>query len=155
MATLTETYTWDLFGAELKTALGIIVTDYDAKLAGWLAAAVRAGDSYLNHFWIKLDGRTPTHVDTIIGADVDEGGDIPHPADVVMGVTEWVRLAWQVYGGDENGGPRPFGLTSVRTGDLSEGYAVGSRMGGGEITPDMIHTAVKPLWRPYRRNRLQ
>ena len=154
MATLTATYTWAAFEVELKAWLKITVADYDAKLQGWLAVAVRAGDTYLNHFWVKDDDRTPVFVNDIIGAAVAAGADIPHPDDVAVGLKEWMRIAWQLYG-DEKGGPRAFGLTSAKTGDLSEGYAVGSRIGGGEVSTEQITANVRPIWRPYRRNRFQ
>ena len=153
MAWLADTYTWAAFGAELKTYLGITGSADDVRLEGWLTSAVAAADSYVGHPWLNQEENedypssiTPLRIRTRYGVGIAEGGDIPPPDAVRQGLLEWCRMAWEVFGPT----PRPFGLTNAKTGDLSESYAVGTRVRGGNVSLQDITDTIKPHWSRYR-----
>jgi hypothetical protein len=124
-----------------------------AALTRWLATATRQADQYMGHDWTMGavgDGddetRTPESLQVLLGAGLADGADIPLPDDVELGVLEWCRIAWEIMGPTA----RPYGLTSAKTGDLSEGYAVGSRIRGGNLSTRDITSDVNSFWFPYR-----
>lgn len=134
MGAVSDTYTFDVVGTELRDYLCIGGRDEDPALRLWLAAATDAADRFLNN---PFDGTTSLAV-------------TPIPETIKLGVFEYVRLARVSLGA--NG--RPLGLVAKRTGDLAETYSQG---GGGVGAPsssaalaDALFDAVKGFWRSWR-----
>lgn len=127
MATAAATYTWAAYGTALKAALGISGSSEDTDLQRWLEVATEACDVYLNKDWTD-----------------DDGNDITHPTMIWEGIIRAVK-----YQRDTNN--RAFAVTGVKTGKLSEQYAIGTRVKGGDFTIDDIIAAVKGYWRPTGR----
>jgi hypothetical protein len=128
---MAATYTWDATKVELKAYIGITDTSEDVQLELYLAAAVDQGDTYCNNPFTD-----------------DDDVDVAHPEQVKLGVFEWVRHRRDL--GHTGGSGRPIGLTSAKTGDLSEGYAYSTRIAGGIWSPKIITDAVKGYWRSSR-----
>jgi len=154
MAWLADTYTWAAFETTLKEYLGITVSTYDVRLQQWLSAVLDEADNYIGHPWLNTDTNadfpnsiTPLWIRTRYGSGVAAGGDIPPPQSVETGILDTMRMTWEVLAGPT---ARPFGLTSAKTGDLSESYAVGSRIAGGNVSLQDIINTNKTHWRRYR-----
>lgn len=150
MNTVAASLTWATHEAGLKAYLGIAGDDEDARLQAWLAASAAAADQFIGTDVTDAEleaaqARPSSH-------DYDPtapwgprslyAGELPGP--VVTGCYEWVKAARAVYG-------RTFGLTGIKTGDLSEQYAVGSRVSGGDAGPADFTKAVSGWWWPYKR----
>ena len=102
MASAADTYTWSAYEASLKAYLGVGDASEDSLLALWLASAARDCDDYTGRDWLDSDGN-----------------DVNHPPLVELGRDEWVRAARESHN-------RSIGVTSVRTGQLSESYSDGA-----------------------------
>jgi hypothetical protein len=125
-----DEFTWAAYEAALRTYLGIPSGD-DARLERALAVAAIAGDTFLNN---PFDGTTDLKTDLT--------GDVL--LAIEDGVFAFVRAYYEATGATA---PKP-GLTSVKTGDLSEGYA-GSAV--TRVTPtDLAISAARPSWLPWR-----
>ena len=127
MAKVADSILWATHEAALKSYLKVVDASEDEFLQRWLKSATRAADRYLKNDFVA-----------------DDGADIELPTDIETGVFELVRLSRETR-------DRPFGLTSKKVGDLSESYAIGSRIGGGEVTPNAILETVKGWWVAHRR----
>ncbi len=134
MATMTATYTWALFEAEIKAYLGVSGSAEDVKLQLYLAAAVDQGDAFCNNFF--------TDDDLVTGVDV------AHEPQIKLGVFEFIKIL-------RSSTNRGFAVTSRKTGDLSEGYAYSTRIAGGILETGHIMMAVAGYWRTARKKLLQ
>lgn len=120
MATVRDTITFAAYGADLKVYLGIDDASEDDVLARWLRTFASICTRYLNNPFV----------------DDDTGADVAIPEEVVDCLFECVRRRREVHS-------RAFGLTSRKTGDVSEGFAIGSRIAGGEVSDRAIFAANK------------
>lgn len=154
MTTVAESMTWASHAAPLKAYLGVEGDAEDARLEAWLAGAAAAADQFIGTevtdeereeleawpYW--RDGSRRYDPTAPWGSKSLYAGELPGP--VATGCYEWVKAARAVYS-------RTFGLTGVKTGDLSEQYAVGSRVSGGDAGPADFTRAVAGWWWPYKR----
>ena len=95
MASAVQTYTWDVWGDELKMWLGINDNSDDTRLEAWLAVAAEACDAVVGH---------PT-----------DWADEPHPRSLWLGIVEFVRVLYDT-------AHRSPGAVSIKTGPLAERY---------------------------------
>lgn len=121
MAKLREGVTFAVYGADLKTYLGITGTAEDALLEPWLLAACSAGDSYMKN---AFEGSPDT---------------TPYPPEVLTGCYEWVRVVRSYYQAGAIDG-----TGSVKTGDLTESFG-----GAGLQTDKAARAAAQKFWYPY------
>jgi hypothetical protein len=128
MATAASTFTWEAFEDALKAFLGLTGDDSENdNLQLWLAAA--AADLDLVAGWYYTDPDTDELVDE---TPTDPSAD----ALLKLGIFLWVRVIRALHGS-----PAEAGITSVKTGVLSESY------GAGGLTGYMqARRAALPLW---------
>jgi len=127
MAKVADSILWATHEVALKSYLKVVDASEDVFLQRWLLAAVAAADRFLKNTF-----------------EDEDGVDIAIPSEVETGVFEFVRLLRET-------SERPFGLTNKRVGDLSESYAIESRISGGVVTPRSILDAVKSWWTTDRK----
>jgi hypothetical protein len=126
LATVDASLTWALYGAELKTHLGITGTTYDAELQRQWSASKQLIDAYLKNPFVD-------------DSDADE--DIP--GGVIQASFELVaRLRASV--------DRPAGLSAVKTGDLSQNYDNASMSSASVLLTPIKHYLIphrKKVWK--------
>ena len=127
MATAADTFTWPDFKTPLKAFLGVSGTSEDDNLTLWLAAA--AADLDIVAGWY--------YTDPVTGEAVDETPTDPSAnALLKLGVFQWVKVIRALHDS-----PAEAGLTSVKTGALSESYGKGALTGYLQA-----RRAAIPLW---------
>jgi hypothetical protein len=130
MALVIDTVTWALYEARLRDWLGV-PTGHDDDLESLLYVSTGAADHWMANPFEDDDG-----VNTLTGTTLSR---------VVKGVLDFAYTAWYS-SGDE--APKP-GLTSVKTGDFSAGYA-GSKVTKVDPTEAALNAA-KLSWYPFRK----
>lgn len=119
MSTVVELLTWADYESDLKTELGVTDTSEDARLRRLLESSAYAADDYF-----KLD----TFED-------------PLPSPVVEGCYAWVRTM-------RDARAVKFGVTSIKVGDDSVGYANSAVT---KVEPGTAaESAAIASWRTYR-----
>lgn len=135
MTTVKDGITWLLYEPELKAYLGVLDATEDVRLELWLDQACASADQYIDVDLALVSDQNP------LGVEPDF--DVRPWSAIKFGVFEWVRIIREGY-------TRAFGLTSAKTEDLSEVYAVGTRIRGGEITADLATDSVTESWLPFK-----
>lgn len=125
-----DVYTWDAFGTTLKSRLDIGDSSEDENLTDWLAIATEAADQFLEN---PFDDSTR----------YPSGLTIGDPRTILAGIVKFVRIIRELE-------RRPFGLTSAKTDQLSESYAYGTRIRGGDWSPSDIVSLVSGYWWPHK-----
>ena len=126
MALVSTALSWDTVQRELLAYLCVADSDRPPQLRLWYDSALEFCETYLGDPFTD-----------------DTGADLAIPVSIKLGLFELVRVMAETLGPDG----RPFGLTSAKTGDLSEGYAIGSR-----ITMAALAETAKDHWFRYRDN---
>lgn len=128
MARVSEVFTWSAMGAELKGYLRVTDASEDVTLQLWWESALELADTYLGDPFTR------------------DGQDLPIPSSIKLGLFELIRVMRGELGADG----RPFGVTAVRTGDLSESYAAGAV--GGVTTAERLLEHAAGYWFPWRED---
>lgn len=128
MAKVRQTVTWANFETRLRAFLGIASPEREDDLQELLDVATRDADRYMNNFFVDSSG-----------ADID-----PLPLAVTRGLLIYIKTALDV----EDSGLM-YGVSSVKTGDLSQSFG-GARYGGFDPDRAAIEAA-KKYWKPFRR----
>lgn len=131
-----ETMTWADFGAALKTRLGITGTSQDEQLFAQLRTATRSADAYMSNPFEDEDG-DPLEFEDVLG------NPLRIPPEVIEGVFVWVATAR----GIDLSGIMP-GTTSVKTGDLSQGFSSGT--GAGLSPLECTKRAAAQSWATWK-----
>jgi hypothetical protein len=129
VALVSTALSWDIVQRELLAYLCVSDAERAPQLRLWYSSALEYCETYLGDPFTD-----------------DDGTDLAIPSAIKLGLFELVRHMDQTLG--PNG--RGFGVTSAKTGDLSESY--GNRTGGGEITMAGLAEAAKDHWFRYRDN---
>lgn len=138
----------------VKTALGITGSSLDDQIDELLSEAKVEADSYLGNPFLERDAET--------GRYVEPNVEIPIPRLVERGVVAYVALGlWSdtsfrlaaeaVLRGDLDAVAPGERLVSVKTGDLSETYALaGGGLAPGKAATDPIEALEARFWSRYR-----
>lgn len=129
MTLVIDTVTWSAYEARLRAYLSVPTGD-DDNLEGLLLLATGEADHWMGNPFKDDDGVNTLEGDTL--------------KRVVMGV---LYFAHSLYNTTGEIGPTP-GMTSVKTGDLSEGYAASkvTRISAHELALSQA----KSSWSPFR-----
>lgn len=141
--------------AELKSALGVTIPDYDDQLDAALVCAKEAADNYLNNPFLERDEDDPAEY-------VEPEVELPIPQLVEKGVIAYSAALFaadiqqqQAIASIISGGapPVPFGavLTNVTTGALSVGFGYPTTGGSsGSGVTDPLDSIRQRFWSRYR-----
>lgn len=133
---------YDDFDDELKTYLGFPTgaIPEDVQWSLWFGGTVMQADTFVDRNFKELLEDECAGEGT--GEDID-WIDEPEHAGIKVFVFNVIGILQQTL-------RRPFGMTSVRTRDLSRSFAIGSRIAGGEVTLENVARTQYGWLRPSR-----
>lgn len=125
-----DVYTWATFGSTLKDLLGVTGSEEDDALEMQLAVATVQADQFMGNPFTNTE-------------KYPNGLLIGDPLEIQKGIVFYVKTLRELE-------PRGFGVTSAKTDQLSEVYAVGTRIKGGDWSLDDVTRQVGSYWWPHK-----
>lgn len=139
----------------VKAALGIEGTELDDRIEELLEEAKIEADSYLGNPFLERDQSSGRYVDPEVELPIPrlvERGVVAYVAVELWSTTAFRLAAEAVLRGDLDAIPPGERVVSVKTGDLSETYALAgaSLAGDGKVAADPIEAVEARFWSRYR-----